>query len=192
MVSHKCFPKGPKINKENLKISLQDLSGVIRANRFARFARITRFARIGKSSDSCESAWRAIKIGGFNCEWFARSDSRESRCESPVPLSPSSIELFMRNVLSEIWMRGHWRRGICIKLSAIDFRLCDKFAPIVRTLRVMYEMKYQHFGANLARSLRQICAMPPSRTPPSQDFWSQGVHAHLATRSLNFLLSFCF
>ena len=39
------------------------LSGVIRANRFARFVRIGRFARIGNSSDSCESAWCAIKIG---------------------------------------------------------------------------------------------------------------------------------
>ena len=28
------------------------------------------------------------KNRGFNCEWFARIDSRESRCESPVPLSP--------------------------------------------------------------------------------------------------------
>ena len=41
----------------------RELSGVIRANRFARFARIGWFARIGNSSDSCESAWRAIKIG---------------------------------------------------------------------------------------------------------------------------------
>ena len=39
------------------------LSGVIRANRFARFARIEWFVRIGNSSDSWESAWRAIKIG---------------------------------------------------------------------------------------------------------------------------------
>ena len=39
------------------------LSGVIRANRFARFARSGWFARIGNSSDLCESAWRAIKIG---------------------------------------------------------------------------------------------------------------------------------
>ena len=39
------------------------VSGVIRANRFARFARIGWFARIGNSSDSGESAWRAIKIG---------------------------------------------------------------------------------------------------------------------------------
>ena len=51
---------------------------MIRANRFARFARIG--ARIGNSSDSCESAWRAIKIG------FRRIDSCELRCESPVPL----------------------------------------------------------------------------------------------------------
>ena len=58
------------------------LSGVIRANRFARFARIGWLARIGNSSDSCESAWRAIKIGVS-----IANDSRESRCESPVPLS---------------------------------------------------------------------------------------------------------
>ena len=60
---------------------------MIRANRFARFARFRWSARIGNSSDSCESDWRAIKNRGFNCEWFARIDSRESRCESPVPLS---------------------------------------------------------------------------------------------------------
>ena len=36
----------------------------------------------GDSSDSCESAWRAIKIGVS-----IANDSRESRCESPVPLS---------------------------------------------------------------------------------------------------------
>ena len=51
----------------------QDLSGVIRANRFARFARIGWFARIGNSSDFCESAWRAIKIGVS-----IANDSRES------------------------------------------------------------------------------------------------------------------
>ena len=51
------------------------LSDVVRANRFARFA------RIGNSSDSGESAWRAIKIGVS-----IANDSRESRCESPVPL----------------------------------------------------------------------------------------------------------
>ena len=57
------------------------LSGVIRANRFARFARIGWFARIGNSSDSGESAWYAINIGVS-----IANDSRESRCESPVPL----------------------------------------------------------------------------------------------------------
>ena len=40
------------------------------------------FARIGNSSESCESAWRAIKIGVS-----IANDSRESRCKSPVPLS---------------------------------------------------------------------------------------------------------
>ena len=49
------------------------LCGVIRANRFARFARIGWFARIGNSSDSGESAWRAIKLGVS-----VANDSRES------------------------------------------------------------------------------------------------------------------
>ena len=49
------------------------LSGVIRANRFARFARIGWFSRIGNSNDSCESAWRATKIGVS-----IANDSRES------------------------------------------------------------------------------------------------------------------
>ena len=48
---------------KNLPKNKRELSGVMRANRFARFARITRFARIGNSSDSGESARRAINIG---------------------------------------------------------------------------------------------------------------------------------
>ena len=32
------------------------------------------------------------KNRGFNCEWFARIDSRESRCESPVPLRLSGYD----------------------------------------------------------------------------------------------------
>ena len=56
-----------------------ELSGVIRANRLARFARTGWFARIGNSSDSGESAWRAIKLGVS-----IANDSRESRCESPA------------------------------------------------------------------------------------------------------------
>ena len=70
---------------------------------------------------------------------------------------------------SEIWRRGSWKRGICIKLSEIDFQIGDTFATILRTLPLMYEMKYQQFCATLARNLRQICATPPSRTPPSRD-----------------------
>ena len=58
------------------------LGGVIRANLFARFAWIKWFGRIGNSSHLCESAWRAIKIGVSTIA----NDSRESRCESPVPL----------------------------------------------------------------------------------------------------------
>ena len=33
---------------------------------------------------------------GFNCEWFARIDSRESRCESPVPLSWGAFQELLR------------------------------------------------------------------------------------------------
>ena len=49
-----------------------ELSGVIRANRkFGSFVR---------------SGLTRYKNRGFDCERFARIDSRESRCESPVPL----------------------------------------------------------------------------------------------------------
>ena len=57
------------------------------------------FARIDshdscKSGDARESEIRVIQANrltryknrGFNCEWFARIDLRESRCESPMPL----------------------------------------------------------------------------------------------------------
>ena len=55
------------------------LSGVIRANRFARLARIGWFSRIRNSSDSCESAWRAMKIGA--------SIANESRANRVANLS---------------------------------------------------------------------------------------------------------
>ena len=50
------------------------LSGVIRANRFARFVRIGWFARIGNSSESCEVAWCTINIGVSGVEKLTRSD----------------------------------------------------------------------------------------------------------------------
>ena len=50
----------------------RELSGVIRTNRKSES-----FLRIGLTR---------YKNRGFNCEWFGRIDSRESRCESPVPL----------------------------------------------------------------------------------------------------------
>ena len=62
----------PLLQHIYIYISLE-LSGVICANRFARFARIGWFARIRNSSDLCESAWRAIKIGVS-----IANDSRES------------------------------------------------------------------------------------------------------------------
>ena len=57
--------------------------------------------------------------------------------------------------------RGHWKRGICTKLSEIDFQIRDKVATILRTLPLMYETRNRQFCANLARNLRQICATPP-------------------------------
>ena len=74
-------------------------------------------------------------------------------------------------ILSEIWRRGHWKWGVCIKLSEIDFQIRDKFVTILRILSLMHKMKYRQFCANLAHNLRQICATPPSRTPPSRNFW---------------------
>ena len=61
-----------------------ELSGVIRAiGWFARFVRIGWFARIGNSSDSGESAWRAIKIGAS-----IANDSRESFANCPCHKDP--------------------------------------------------------------------------------------------------------
>ena len=68
------------------QIVVSSISGVIRANRFARFARIGWFAQIGTSSNSLRTGLTRYKNWGCNCEWFARIDSRESRCEPPVPL----------------------------------------------------------------------------------------------------------
>ena len=58
---------------------------------------------------------------------------------------------------SEISRRGHWKRGICIKLSEIDFQVCDKFVTILRTLPLMYETNaddFAQFGALFATNLR--------------------------------------
>ena len=65
---------------------------VIRANRkFEWFVRIvlTRY-----------------KNRGFNCEWFARIDSRESGCESPVPLRKI---LFIKKTLHLTFFTVDWR-----------------------------------------------------------------------------------
>ena len=112
--------KGPKIEKNSISLEILNLAwkiqprlktsiltfriahkkwvggrllcGVIRANGFAR---IGWFARIRNSSDSGESARRAINgVNNCNCEWFARIDSRESRCESPVPLRAARLKFF--------------------------------------------------------------------------------------------------
>ena len=81
-----------------------------------------------------------------------------------LPGCPGSLEMFTQ--FSQKFAEG----GIGKELSEIDFHICDQFATILRTLSLMHETNYQQFSANLARDLRQICATPPSRTPPSRDF----------------------
>ena len=84
------------------------------------------------------------------------------RCEallkSPVDPDNSFQEL------SEVSTKGHWKRGICIRFSEIDFRTCNKSV-------MMYDMTYQQFCADFVDNLRQLCAMPPLATPPSQNLW---------------------
>ena len=58
-----------------------ELSGVIRAIRANR--KFDWFMRIGLTH---------YKKWGFNCEWFERVDSSESRCESPMPLRKSHFQ----------------------------------------------------------------------------------------------------
>ena len=58
-----------------------------------------------------------------------------------------------KHLLSEMWRRGHCKRGICIKLSEIDFQIRDKFATILRILPLMYETKYRQLCANLVHNL---------------------------------------
>ena len=80
-------------------------------------------------------------------------------------------------LVSEIWRRGHWKRGICIKLSEIDFEFRDKLATILRTLPLMHEAKYRQSCANLAHYLRQIGVTPPFAKSPFSGFLI--VHAKL-------------
>ena len=66
--------------------------------------RIGWFARITSSSDLCESAWRAINIGVS-----IANDSRESRCESPVPLRSW---IFRRGKTTPNRWSGSWGQQI--------------------------------------------------------------------------------
>ena len=58
--------------------------------------------------------------------------------------------------------RGQWKRGICIKLSEIDFQIRDIFTTILCILPLMYKMKHRQCCTNLACNLRQI----------SEDLWA--------------------
>ena len=66
--------------------------------------------------------------------------------------------------------KGTLEKGYLHKIVRNLLAIRNKFATILRTLPLMHEAKYRQFCANLARNLRQICATPLSRTPPSRDF----------------------
>ena len=71
--------------------------------------------------------------------------------------------------------RGLWKRDICIKLSDIDFRICDKFATISRTLPLMHKTKNTQNFAQIWRAIFEKFAQPPPRERPllgSSDFRS--------------------
>ena len=55
---------------------------------------------------------------------------------------------------SDIWRRGHWKRGICIKLSEIDFQICDNFAHPSSDVRNEVPTILRNFGAQFATDLR--------------------------------------
>ena len=99
------------------------------------------------------------------CHAFVRSGKEQNK----KSLSYSFLSRTLCTEKSEIRGRGRWKRGICINLSEIDFQTRDKFATILRTLRLTYETKYRQFGANLVPNVGQICTTPPSRTPPSRE-----------------------
>ena len=55
-----------------------------------------------------------------------------------LPTPKISNQTIVRN-----FKKGALEKGYCIKLSEIDFRIRDKFATILHTLHVMYQMEYQ-------------------------------------------------
>ena len=90
------------------------------------------------------------------------TDRTETRSFSQIHPHLLEIRVFegLRN-LGEV----HWKRGICIKLSEIDFQIRDKFATTLCTFPLMHEMKSRQFCANLARNLQRICATSPRERP---------------------------
>ena len=89
------------------------------------------FARIGNSSDSGESAWRTIKDRGFNCKWFAWIDSRESRCESPVPLS---IRLLLTKIILKLLILKSCKMSRVIPWKSLSFLEIFRDAETLRLI----------------------------------------------------------
>ena len=85
---------------------------------------------------------------------------REGFSAGPAPLQK------LGDVNSEIRRRGRWKRGICIKLSEIDFQICDNFAHPSSDVR-------NKSPANFAQIWRTICdkfAQRPLRERPLLGF----------------------
>ena len=79
-------------------------------------------------------------------------------CARLSALEPPKTPNYFETPKPDILRMGHWKRGICIKLSEIDFPSRDKFTTILRTLTLMYKTKYpailRKFGAQFATNLR--------------------------------------
>ena len=85
----------------------------------------------------------------------AKSASSMAKLVLPLKYQPAKI-------ISGNSRRGHWKRGVCIKLSEINFQVRDKSATVVRTLPLMYEMKYHHFFSHIWRAIcHKFRAIPP-------------------------------
>ena len=74
---------------------------------------------------------------------------------------PDLEKLYARELWADFfsnWTRGHWKRGICIKLSEIDFQIRDKFAHPSSAVR-------NDIPAILRKIWRAICDKFAQRPP---------------------------
>ena len=115
-------------------IILQCLSGVIRTNR--------KFEWFGRIGQAC------YKNRGLNCEWFARIDSRESRCESPVPLTTVHFLRLLQiaRKLKYPLTQNNYFRKIILKLL-----LSENYEPHTRNSLKMFSFLDISRGQNASK-----------------------------------------